>query len=208
MSGRGSDPGDGPGGHPDVPAGTVTGTDDPGAEAVAYVRIAESFHRRIECIAGAVDVLAAGIQGAASLLTRAVLEDRKVLVCASGADAALAAFAARALRDGAPGLPAVSVSCDDGGDADAILWRDLRTLSRDGDVLLCLDSHPGAPLARACAGFAATRNLALITLSEPLDGAAHTAVELLADSSEQRIELLLMACHCLQVEIRHLLLGE
>ena len=96
-----------------------------------YTRIADSFHRRIEAIAGAVDVMAPGIENAARLLTRAALEDRRIFVSGAGSDAALAEFLARSLREGdeaGPPLPALAVSCS--GTPEAGLWRDLRALAR------------------------------------------------------------------------------
>jgi DnaA initiator-associating protein len=172
-----------------------------------YTRIADSFHRRIETIAGAVDVMAPGIESAAQLLTRAALEDRRIFVSGAGSDAALADFLARALREGdeaGPPLPALAVSCS--GIPGPGLWRDLRALARDEDLLLCVDTDSGAPFARDCTEFTATRNLAAITMSETDTGAA--AVTLTAPTRELRRELFLMACHCLQAEIRHLFLGD
>ena len=66
----------------------------------------------------------------------------------------------------------------------------------------------GAPTARACAELAAERNLYLVTLSEALDGDFGAGIELAAETPELRRELMLMACHCLQGEIRHLLMGD
>ena len=177
----------------------------------SYTRIAADFHARIDCIAGAVDVLAPGIHKAATLLTQAVLEDRKIIVCADVSDAALADALAQALRsgrNGSPALPALALAGSTHADASVDLWTDLRTLARDGDVLLCIDTREQAPFAAACATFAERRNLAAVTLSDRDGSDAVVAVTLRADTRELRSELLLMACHCLQAEIRHLLLGE
>jgi phosphoheptose isomerase len=177
----------------------------------AYDRIAGAFHQRIECIAGAVDTLAPGVEQAAVMLTEAVLEDHRVLVLGTGCDAGLAQTLAESLRGGeagAPPLPAVALARDDGAARDSLLWRDLRMLARDGDVLLCLDSDPAASLAMACARVADERQLALVTIAPPHAQAAGAQIGLLADDAALRRELLLMACHCLQGEIRHLLLGE
>lgn len=175
-----------------------------------YERIAASFHRRIDAIASAVDAMAAGLQTATIALTRAVLEDRKVLVCGCGDDATLAALVATTLRtprEPAPALPAIAFHSDL-LDGDAQMWRDLRTLSRDGDILLCVDSRGGAALAHHCVKFARTRNLVAITMSEKLGIDDISCIELHTDDQDLRTELILMASHCLQEQIKQALLGE
>ena len=180
-----------------------------GAAVSGYARIAESFHRRIEAITGAVDAMASGIEEAAAVLTQASLEDQRIFVGGAGSDASLASFLADALRSGdgaCPPLPAFALGCSEAtGDT---LFSDLRTLARDGDVFLCIDTLKSAPLTASGSEFAAARNLRLVTLSEGIDARAAATVALTAATRELRRELLLMACHCLQVEIRHLLLGE
>jgi phosphoheptose isomerase len=176
-----------------------------------YRRIAEAFHQRIDCIVGAVDAAAPGIEAGAALLTEAALRDRKILVCGTSCDAGLAQSLAECLRGAeatAPALPALAIAHDDIPRRDSVLWRDLRLLARDGDVVVCLDSTDGAATARACAELAAERNLYLVTLSEPLGSEHAGAIGLAANTAELRRELMLMACHCLQSEIRHLLMGD
>jgi phosphoheptose isomerase len=176
-----------------------------------YDRIAGAFHRRIDCIAGAVDAMAPGIDSAAQLLTQAVLEDRKILVCACAGDAGLATHVAKTLRasgDAGPALPALAFTSDEAPGDHSQLWRDLRTLSRDGDVLLCLDSSTGAELARRSVQFALQRNLVAVAVSDTLDGVAGTHITLRAETRALRSELMLMACHCLQEQIKHVMLGE
>ncbi len=176
----------------------------------SYQRTASAFHARIDCIAAAVDTLAPGIELASQLLTQAVLEDRKLLVCASGEDSALAQLLTRLLRDpedGGPPLPAIALEASAPVDAGAVLWRDLRTLSRDGDVLICIDTSPGATLALQASDFAEQRNLNALLLSEE-QIKANYCIPLPAETRELRRELLLMVFHSLMQEIRQLLLGE
>lgn len=177
----------------------------------SYDRIATSFHRRIDNIASAVDTMAPGLGAAASLLTQAVLEDRKILVCGCGEDATLAAHIAAVFRtpiDSGPTLPALAFYADHPLSEDASLWRDMRTISRDGDVLMCVDSLKDAPMARQCISFAAKRNLVAIALSENpgVDGAI--CLDMRVADRNLRSELLLMATHCLQEQIKQFLLGE
>jgi phosphoheptose isomerase len=176
-----------------------------------YDRIAGAFHRRIDSIAGAVDAMAPGIDSAAQLLTQAVLEDRKILICGCAGDAGIATHVAATLRtpgDAGPALPTLAFTSDEAPSDHSQLWRDLRTLSRDGDVLLCIDSSAGAQLARRSVHFAVQRNLVAIAVSEPLDGIAGTRITLQAENPALRSELILMACHCLQEQIKLVMLGE
>lgn len=175
-----------------------------------YDRTAASFHRRIETIANAVDSMAPGLAAATSLLAQAILDDRKVLVCACGRDATLAAHIAAVLRtplESGPPLPAIAL-CSDSVEGDTQLWRDLRTLSRDGDILLCIDSGPGAAIAQKFIQFAGTRNLVTVAMSENLEIDGGSCIEIHAADADQRSELALMASHCLREHIKQLLVGE
>jgi len=175
-----------------------------------YERTAASFHRRIDAIASAVDLMAPGLETAASLFTQALLEDRKILVCGCAEDATLAAHVAAVLRtpqEPGPSLPALAFSSSSPS-GDTELWRDLRTLSRDGDVLLCLDSHPGAALAKSCITFAQKRNLTAITLSENTGIENIACIALQAEEQVLRSELILMASHCLKEQVKQVLVGE
>ncbi|WOJ94965.1 phosphoheptose isomerase [Congregibacter variabilis] len=176
----------------------------------SYESIAASFHRRIDAIAGAVDSMAPGLEAATTLLTQAVLEDRKVLVCGCKEDATLAAHVAAILRtppEPGPALPALAFCSDIEGGGDQ-MWRDLRTLSRDGDILLCIDSRPGAALAYRAVEFAEKRNLVTIAMSETVRVDGVTCIELHTEDSDLRSELILMSSHCLQEQIKQILLGE
>ena len=176
----------------------------------SYNELATAFHRRIESIAAAVDVMAPGLDRATALIVQAVMNDRKILVCACGPDRGLAIHLASLLRapENSPPLPAIAVVSDVSGEASDGLWRDLRTLSRDGDVLLSLDTREGADFAALCDQFARERNLGVVALSDANERIAERAVTLAATGSDLRSELLLMAAHCLLDRIRQQLLGE
>ncbi|MFK7829173.1 MAG: phosphoheptose isomerase [Congregibacter sp.] len=176
-----------------------------------YDQIAQTFHQRIDCIAGAVDELAPGLEAAAECIMKAVLDDRKVLVVGCGQDAALANYVATTLRsptNGSPPLPAVPLVSDRAPDPHDEMWIALKTLSRDGDVVLCMDSSDQAPLAHFCARFASARNLTAVLLSESMEENAGLTVALRAENAMLRRELMLMACHSLAEQIRHSMLGE
>lgn len=175
-----------------------------------YDQIAADFHRRIECIASAVDHLAAPLEQAAELLAAAALEDRKILVCACGCDEGLGQYIARLLRtgDSGPSLPALAFGDPGLPDDDADFWRDLRTLSRDGDVLLSLDTQINAPLATRCAEFASLRNLLAISLSDASTATDGLSIPLMANGDGLRTELALMVAHSLRDRVWQRLLGE
>lgn len=176
-----------------------------------YTRIAELFHRRIDCIAAAVDALAPGLETAAGMLSEAVLADRKIIVCGSGTDATLAEHIAAELRaasSAGPNLPAIALAAPVLPDDTAPVWRDLRTLSRDGDVLLSIDSSEDGQFARRCADFARQRNLLSIAMSESTEPSTGVCIALRAGDPILRSELMLMACHGLLEQLRQHLLGE
>ena len=176
----------------------------------SYEQIAADFHRRIDCIAGAVDHLAPALEQAAELLARAVLEDRKILVCACGTDEGLGTYLAGLLRTGdlGPAMPALAFGDAAIAGEGTDMWRDLRTLSRDGDVLLCLDTNADAPLATRCAEFARQRNLLAINLSDAGTATDGLSIPLIAPDEGLRKELALMAAHSLRDQVWKHLLGE
>lgn len=185
----------------------------------SYERIALAFHQRIDCIAGAVDALAPGLEAASATVVQTLLNDGKILIVACEGDAALANYLASSLRSSelaGPPLPALPLVCDQLPDnaLEALpnkeheLWTALKTLSRDGDVVLCLDSSEQAFLAKACSRIAVERNLISISMSEPDKDCQGLNIALQAESTHLRRELMLMASHCLGDQIQCILLGE
>ncbi|GAB5414739.1 MAG: phosphoheptose isomerase [Congregibacter sp.] len=177
-----------------------------------YERIAREFHQRIDCIAGAVDDLAPGIEAASAAVVACVLADHKILVVGAAAAAALAEHLATSLCvavGNKPALPAIAVTSDAEAIADHSFWHRLRTLSRDGDLLVCLDTREDALMARHCAEFARQRNLAAIVLSEKhTDLSQDLSLTINTPNPVLRSELLLMAAHCLTSCSHQLMLGE
>ncbi len=177
----------------------------------SYDRIAAAFHTRIDAIVSAVDAMAPGVEQSAALLVQAALGDHKVLICATGPDGPLADHAAATLREaqaGMPPLPALAVTSDVDPAANRNLERDLRALSRDGDVLIAMDTSESADVAGFCVELARERNLGLIILSVSEDAGIEAAIPLPGETQALRSELAMMAIDCLHTEIRHLLLGE
>ena len=121
-----------------------------------YQIIAESFQSTIETIALSVDQLAGPIENGCQLMTQALLEDRKIVACGNGVDAALAQlFTSNLLsrfEHERPALPALTLG-GDGASLTAIVQssgvndifsRQVRALGQPGDVLLCISSSTGA----------------------------------------------------------------
>ena len=177
-----------------------------------YERIAQAYHQRIDAIAETVDAMAPGLQAAAAQIVDAALDDRRILVCATGLDASIAAYATMLLRGGAggiPPLPALSLAGADDDARQSSLWRDLRTLSRDGDVLLCIDSAEGALTANEALQLARARNLCALLLSDLAEAEDAAAImPLQGANAAVRRELAMMALHCLRDLIAELLMGE
>jgi hypothetical protein len=179
---------------------------------MSYQRIAGDFHQRIDLIAAAVDAQAPGLEQAAGLIVEAALSDRRVFLVCGDRDSGIADYLSRLLRQGEgslPSLPVLALQQGQRGEESAPLWRDLRALARDGDLLLCIDSLEGAPVARRAALLAGERNLSAVLLSDAaqITGSA-LLIPLQAPSSELRRELALMAMHSLHRLILELLMGE
>lgn len=178
----------------------------------SYERIAQEFHRRIDSIAGAVDDLAPGIEAASQAITKSVLADHKILVIGAAGAAPLATQIAHKLSStsaAGPALPAIAVVTDADASTDQAYWQRLRTLTRDGDVLLCLDVREDAFVARYCLEFARQRNLLAVTLSEKnVELQNAITLQLKAPDESLRGELLVMTSHCLAAQIHQLMLGE
>ena len=175
----------------------------------SYAAITGAFHQRIDMIATAVDALAPELESAAQRLVDTVLADGKVLVCAAGEDHALGAYAASRIRlplEGGPALPALYLGSSEFPGEGARLWRDVRTLSRDGDILLCVDTSDAGATAAMSLRVAAERNLAAVSLSYAQQEGAY--IPLPPAASALRGELALMAVNALLELTRLIMFGE
>lgn len=181
-----------------------------GALMSHYDSIAGSFHTRVATIAGAVDALAPGLEITARRMVETALNDQRIYLLAAGPDAALATYTARSLRtgnSGLPPLPTIALTCDEGPLNPA--WKDLRTLCRDGDMLLCIDCEDGAELGLETMGTALQRNLFPALLSHAMEvPEPAVAMPLIAENAEMRRELALMAMHTLKQLLGDLLMGD
>ncbi|RLA44778.1 MAG: phosphoheptose isomerase [Gammaproteobacteria bacterium] len=191
-----------------------------------YQIIAENFQNTIETITLSVDNLAEPIERGSQLMARALLEDRKIVACGNGVDAALAQlFVSNLLsrfEQERPALPALTLSSD-GANITAIAHssgvidifsRQLRALGQAGDILLCINSSDGANNLLRAVQAARERNMTVVALSNTGDGELSTLirvedVELRVDAPRQPriVELHTMAIHCLCELIDHRLFG-
>lgn len=192
-----------------------------------YETIAENFQNTIEIIALSVDDLAEPIERGSELICAALLEDRKVMACGNGVDAALAqlfcANLSSRFEQERPALPALAL-CADAATASAIAQADgldeiysrqLRALGQPGDVLLCINSAGAAGNLLRAAEVAHERNMALIVLSSSASvesGALIRVqdVELRVQSARRprTVEIHTMIIHSLCELVDHRLFGS
>ena len=117
-----------------------------------YQRIAGNFQQAIELIAMSVDSLAQPIEHASQLMSAALLNDRKIIVCGNGPDGALAQLFVSNLLNRfeheRPALPAISLGLDAASltaiattdHINDIYARQIQALGQTDDVLLCITS--------------------------------------------------------------------
>lgn len=181
-----------------------------------YRTIAERFQSTIETIALSVDSLATPLERACQLMTQALLEEHKLIVCGNGVDGAVAQLLTSHLlnrfKQDRPALPALSLGADATSlsaiagtyGLDEIFARQVQALGQPGDILLCIHSGEGATNLQRAVQAARERNMAVIALSNSED---RVFSELIGDrdvevcvSAHRRasvIELQVMAINCL-----------
>ena len=181
-----------------------------------YQIIAGNFQSSIESISLTVDGLAAPIEQSTQLMTSALLEDHKIIVCGNGPDAALAQLFSctllSQLENERPALPALCLSSDassltaiaTSSGLNDLFSRQVRALGQSGDILLCISSGDGhANLIRAVQA-AHERNMKVIALSNPDSGELSTLitaedVEMQVDAARRPrvLEIQVMVIHTL-----------
>ena len=117
-----------------------------------YPIIAANFQRTIETISLSVDALAAPLARGSELMVQALLQDRKIVTCGNGVDAALGQIFSAVLLNHCeqerPALPALALGSDSASltaiaqssGLNEVFSRQLRALGQPGDVLLCISS--------------------------------------------------------------------
>lgn len=176
-----------------------------------YQTISGSFQATIESIAMSVDELAEPLSQASEMMSTALVQDRKILCCGEGADAALAMlFTSNLLghiERERPALPAccltdsaslTAISTQYG--PDEVFSRQVRALGQAGDILFCIDSAPtaGRSLQRARQA-AAEAGLGVISLTRNADNSAADGITIMVNATPRHraVELHTMVIHCL-----------
>lgn len=193
----------------------------------AYDTIALQFQNTIETIAMSVDALAPAISAGGTLMAQTLLDDRKIVACGNGPDAALAQlFVAHLLsrfETERPALPAFALGCESTA-ASAIIQttgtndvfsRPLRALGTDGDILLCIASSEAATNLIRAVQAAHDRNMAVVLLSnseerelENLLDDGDVAMHVPSNHAGRVLEMHTMVIHCLCTLIEHTLFGH
>ena len=180
-----------------------------------YRHIAGNFQQAIELISMSVDNLAQPIEHAGRVMTESLLQDRKIVACGNGADAALAQlFVCNLLNrfeQERPALPAISLGTDATAltaiatehHIDEIFSRQLRALGQAGDVLVCISSGPSHDNLANAAQAARDLDMTVISLttggSDNFPDSEGVEVELVVAAERQPrvVELHAMIIHCL-----------
>ncbi|MEH6568167.1 MAG: SIS domain-containing protein [Halioglobus sp.] len=167
-----------------------------------YQRIAGNFQQTVELIAMSVDTLALPIEQGSTLMTEALLQDRTIMACGNGPDAALSQIFVSNLLNrfeyDRPALPALSLGTDAASltaiattnSVDNIFARQIHALGQTGDILLCINSGAGHDNLINAIRAAQDRNMPVIALSSGIDERFRGAlgpneVELFADTDSQ-----------------------
>lgn len=153
-----------------------------------YRTIAGNFQTSIEAISLCVDELAIPIERSTHLMTGALLDDRKIVVCGNGPDAALAQLFSctllSRLEDDRPALPALCL-CSDASSLTAIATsngindlfsRQVRALGQAGDILVCISSGNGHNNLIRAIQAAHERDMSVIALSNLHNGELSTLI--------------------------------
>ncbi|WP_170287279.1 D-sedoheptulose-7-phosphate isomerase [Halioglobus maricola] len=142
-----------------------------------YQIIAERFQNTLESAAMSVDQLADPIASACELITQALLQDRKIISCGAGVDAALSQLFSNSLLyslgEERPALPAISLGWDAGASPTAPaahrFSHTLRALGQEGDVLLTISSAEPDPSVISALEVAGERGMTTVALCNAND---------------------------------------
>ncbi|MBI5461144.1 MAG: phosphoheptose isomerase [Gammaproteobacteria bacterium] len=190
-------------------------------------RITQHFHDSIQTKQQALNTIAPGIAHAAEAITRALLNDRKILACGNGGSAADAQHFSSELLNRfemeRPGLPAIALTTDSSTltsiandyQFEEIFAKQVRALGQPGDVLLAISTSGNSPNIVSALHAAHERDMTVIALTGRDGGVmsdllANQDVEIRVPAlSTARIqEVHILVIHCLCDLIDHLLLGQ
>ena len=191
-----------------------------------YQIVSNRFQATIEAIAESVDLLSEPLSHGGEAISQALLEDRKILACGNGQDAALASLLVSNLLNRfereRPALPALALATDSASltaiardeGLDEIFSRQVRALGGTGDILLCIASEPAPVNLQRAVSAAHERNMTVIVLSTASDARlpgllvdGDIALVVDCDRHNHVVELQLMLIHTLCELIDHNIFG-
>jgi D-sedoheptulose 7-phosphate isomerase len=187
-----------------------------------YQRIARHFQETIELVALSVDILAEPIERCSELISQALLQENKVIICGNGPDSALSQLFAGNLINrfeyDRPGLPALSLDQSSSNLSAAagtsnindIFARQITALGQAGDVLFCISSERDHQNLQHAIQAAQDRHMTVVALSnsgnEQLGKLLrHEDVELLITAHKQHrvieVQTMVIQCICEMIEL-------
>lgn len=193
----------------------------------AYDTISRQFQDTIETIAMSVDTLAPAISAGSALMAQTLIDDRKIVACGNGPDAAMAQLFVGHLLSRfeaeRPALPALALGSESTAASaitqvtgiNDVFSRPLRALGNQGDVLLCIASTEATTNLIRAVQAAHDRNMAVVLLSnsgerelENLLDDSDIAVHVPSHHTSRVLEMHTMVIHCLCTLIEHALFGH
>ena len=190
-------------------------------------RITQHFNDSIQAKQQALNTVAPGIAHAAEAITRALLNDRKILACGNGGSAADAQHFSSELLNRfemeRPGLPAIALTTDSSTltsiandyQFEDIFAKQVRALGQPGDVLLAISTSGNSPNIVSALHAAHDREMTVVALTGRdgglmsdllIDQDVEIRVPALSTARIQEVHILVI--HCLCDLIDHLLLGQ
>ncbi len=190
-------------------------------------RITKHFNDSIHTKQQALNTVAPGIAHGAEAITRALLNDRKILACGNGGSAADAQHFSSELLNRfemeRPGLPAIALTTDSSTltsiandyQFEDIFSKQVRALGQPGDVLLAISTSGNSANIVNALHAAHDRDMTVIALTGRDGGLMSdllidqdVEIRVPAQSTARIQEVHILIIHCLCDLIDHLLLGQ
>ena len=192
-----------------------------------FARITQQFNDSIQAKQTAMEAVTPGIAHAAEVLTRALLDEHKILSCGNGGSAADAQhFSSEMLNRfemERPGLPAIALTTDSSTltsiandySYDAVFAKQVTALGAPGDILLAISTSGNSRNIIQAVHAAHNRDMTVVALNgrdggELSDLLINQDVEIRvpATSTARIQEVHILVIHCLCDLIDYQLLGQ
>lgn len=192
-----------------------------------FARITQHFNDSIQTKQTAVEAVTPGIVHAAEVITRALLDEHKILSCGNGGSAADAQhFSSEMLNRfelERPGLPAIALTTDTSTltsiandyDYDSVFAKQVTALGASGDILLAISTSGNSRNVNQAVHAAHKRDMIVVALtgrdggelSDLLIG-QDVEIRVPATSTARIQEVHILIIHCLCDLIDYQLLGQ